>query len=340
MSKKNSSVILKDSFKNYNDLSEVYLNFKKKIKKLRSKSFVIAVSGGADSLALAALAKTLSYESKFEFFYVLIDHNIRKNSHKEALKVKEILKKKNINLKIVKNKNKIKVNIQANARIARYDLLKRFCLQKNIKGILTAHNLEDQVETFFIRLSRGSGLTGLSSMQSISFIDKNIKLYRPLLNVKKSVLKKVSRQIFGEFINDPSNFDEKDLRTKIRNLKNPLKKSGIEYEKIIQSINNLSSSKAILDDYYLGISKELIKKKSNEININLRKFNFYGNEIKIRLINDSIKKLKKNYYNLRVKKILNLLQNLNYKKFKSATLGGCIFTKKEDFLCLKSEKKY
>ena len=54
------------------------------------------------------------------------------------------------------NKSKINKNIQSQARKIRYDLLVKFC-KKKIKIILTAHNLEDQVETFFIRLSRGRG---------------------------------------------------------------------------------------------------------------------------------------------------------------------------------------
>ena len=58
-------------------------------------------------------------------------------------------------------------------------MLLNFCKNKNIKTILTAHNLEDQVETFFIRLSRGSGLTGLSSMQPISKLNKSVNLSRP-----------------------------------------------------------------------------------------------------------------------------------------------------------------
>ena len=51
-------------------------------------------------------------------------------------------------------------------------------------------------------------------------------------------------------------------------------------------------------------------------------------EIKIRVINESIKKLKKNYYNPRSRKVLNLIKKIKSNKFKSSTLGGCIFTKK------------
>ena len=58
-------------------------------------------------------------------------------------------------------------------------MLLNFCKNKNIKTILTAHNLEDQVETFLMRLSRGSGLKGLSSMNYLSRISRQISLCRP-----------------------------------------------------------------------------------------------------------------------------------------------------------------
>ena len=79
MSKKNSNVILKDKFKNYQELSKIYINFKKQLNKLKKNFFLIAVSGGPDSLALAALAKAYSYEKKSKFHYVLVDHKIIKD---------------------------------------------------------------------------------------------------------------------------------------------------------------------------------------------------------------------------------------------------------------------
>ena len=340
MSKKNSNVILRNGFKNLNTVSNVYFDFKNKLDKFRKKSFVIAVSGGPDSLALTALAKAYSYEKRTKFFYVLINHKLRKNSSKEALQVKKLLKKHKINLNILTNLKVIKKNIQSEARKVRYELLTKFCKKKNVKTILTAHNLEDQVETFFIRLSRGSGLTGLSAMKASSEINKNLKLFRPLLNIRKKELILISKKVFGKYFKDPSNKDKKYLRTKIRNLKKPLIKSGINYDQIIKSINNLASSKDTLDHYYKKTFKELVKKNKGEVTSNLRIFNDLKKEIKIRIINDSIRLLKKNYYNLRSQKVGNLIHKLKGKNFRKSTLGGCIFYVKEDKLYVKIEKQY
>ncbi len=338
MSKKNSSAILKSGFKDFEGSSKVYLDFKNKLLKFKKKTFLVAVSGGPDSLALVALSKALNYEKKLNFFYVLVDHNLRKNSANEAKQVKQLLIKHNLHLNILLNKEKIKKNIQSTARKKRYEMLEKFSNNKRISTILTAHNLEDQVETFFIRLSRGSGLKGLSAMRPLTKLNKKIFLFRPLLDTKKKDLIKISKVIFGKYIKDPSNQSNKYLRTKIRSLRKPLIRSGINYSQIIRSINNLASSSSILEKYNRNIIKDIINKKNNLILINFDKFKILDDEIKISVINDSIKLLKKNYYNLRSKKVINLIKQLRLKSFKKATLGGCLFFLKRDKLCLKEEK--
>jgi tRNA(Ile)-lysidine synthase len=338
MSKKNSSVNLKNGFKDYKDLSNIFLNFKKKLDDLKRKKYVVAVSGGPDSLALVALTKAYNFCTKVKFYYVLVDHNIRKDSSQEAHKVKQLLKKKNINLKIFLNKKKIVKNIQAEARNARYEALISYCKKYKVNVLLTAHNLEDQVETFFIRLSRGSGLRGLSSMKPFSKINSQVNLYRPLLDIKKNFLIKISKNTFGKYFKDPSNKNKKYLRTKVRNLKKPLENSGIKYDQIFKSIQNLSLSKITLDEYLNTTFKELIRKDKKEIIINFSKYLNLSRDTKMALINKSIKKLKNNYYDLRSRKVDNLIENLEKKKFKKLTLGGCIFFKKGKNLCLKVEK--
>jgi tRNA(Ile)-lysidine synthase len=338
MRKKNSSVNLKNGFKNFKDLSYIFQNFKNKLDRLNKKSYTVAVSGGPDSLALVALSKAYSYKKKTKFSYVLVDHNIRKNSSKEAKQVKNLLKKNKLNLNIILNKKKITGNIQGQARNVRYEILSKYCRRNKINTLLTAHNLEDQVETFFIRLSRGSGLKGLSAMKALSKIDNKINLYRPLLDIKKKFLIKISINIFGKYFKDPSNKNYKYLRTKVRNLKKPLEKSGIAYEQIVKSIKNLALSKATLDGYFKKIFQDVITKTKKEILINLDKFNDLNNEIKIAIINESIKKLKNNYYDPRYKKVENLIKNIHKSDFKKSTLGGCIFAIKKDKLCLKIEK--
>ena len=340
MRRKNSSVIFKEGFINQEEIFKIYSVFKKKLKSFIKKKLLVAVSGGPDSLALTALLKAFSYEKKCKIYYVLIDHNLRKDSSKEAQLVKKLLKKHNINLFVLKNKKTIDKNVQSQARKIRYDLLIEFCKKKGISTILTAHNLEDQVETFFIRLSRGSGLHGLSSMKEISKLEKKITLVRPLLDIKKIQLIEISKSVFGKFYKDPSNNDTKYLRTRIRGLKTILEKKGINYDQIAKSIKNLSSSRDTLDLYFNKIYKDLLITKKKYISLNLDKFNNLNQEMRMRVLSRSIKEISKSYYLVRSKKIINLDTKLKIKNNFKLSLSGClIFKDKKQIIIKKAEKK-
>jgi tRNA(Ile)-lysidine synthase len=339
MSKKNSNVILKENFKNYEELSHIYSVFKDRLNSCKNKNFLIAVSGGPDSLALTALAKSYSYKNKCKIYYVLVDHNLRKNSSNEAKSVKKLLKKHQINLNILKNKKDIKKNVQSEARVIRYNLLSNFCKKKKIKTIVTGHNLEDQVETFLIRLSRGSGLHGLSAMNQINKIGRNVYLLRPLLDIKKKNLINISKVIFRKFYKDPSNTNTKYLRTRVRNLKKSLEASGINYDRIFQSIKNLASSRDTLDLYFNEIYNHVTDIKKNKIFLNIKKLNSLNEEMKMRVFKKSIVDLTNTYYSPRAKKIFNLISLIKVKKNVKFTLGGCIILKEKTRLCLKKESK-
>ena len=176
-------------------------------------------------------------------------------------------------------------------------------------------------------------------MREYSTFSGKLVLFRPLLSVKKEKLVSISKIIFGRYFNDPSNKNKKYLRTKVRSLQKPLIQSGINYDQIIKSINNLAASQATLDQYFSGISKKIIKKSKKLISIDFRNFKTLNLELKIRIINDSIKILKKNYYNPRSKKVINLLNKFEENRPSRATLSGCIFEKKGHLLMVKKEKK-
>ena len=107
MRKKDSSVLKLNNLFSNKKISFIYSNFKSQLSlSIKNSTFLVAVSGGSDSLALSALSRVFSKEQKIKVHYVLIDHGIRANSSKEALLVKKLLKKRKINLTILKNKKK------------------------------------------------------------------------------------------------------------------------------------------------------------------------------------------------------------------------------------------
>ena len=338
MRRKDSSVLNLKDLNSNTKTSLIYSNFKSQIdKSLKKNTFLVAVSGGPDSLALSALSQAYSIEKKRKVFFVLVDHGIRANSFKEAQNVKTLLKKKGINLTILKNKKKIKKNIQSHAREIRYQLLLNFCKKYKIKFIMTGHHRDDQIETFLIRLSRGSGIQGLSSMSKTTSLSNMTKLYRPLLNEKKKDLVFLAKYYFDKIFKDPSNTNQRYLRTKIRNLIKRFEKSGIKHDRIINSINNLASSRDTLNFYIQKIENKCLVKKGNIIIINLKKFLVENNEIRLKIFSNCIKKVSKNYYLPRAKKVLNLLDRIESSQKIKATLGGCLINKEEKKLTISKE---
>ena len=331
MRTKNSNVAkLKDS-NIYSKVKSILTKYKK------NNLFVVGVSGGPDSLALTALANAVAEEKKYKFFFAMVDHGIRKNSGKEALQVKKLLCRHGINLEILRNRKKITNNIQRKARDVRYQLLEVFCKRKKAKSLLVGHHQDDQIETFLIRLSRGSGVEGLSSMQEITTLKNGINLIRPLLEFKKAQLSYIAKKTFGKIFKDPSNKNRKFLRTNIRVLKKNLTNKGIDLEKIIRSIKNIASTKEAIDFYVARSMKKFVKFEKKLTILNLTQFKKEPQEIRFRIINSIVKKRSNSYYPPKSKKVLNLINGFQNNNLKKCTLGGCIFERKKSFLHVSKE---
>ncbi len=334
MKRKNlNAAKLKDFITHDPRILPIYLRLKSVLSKNKIKdSFLVAVSGGPDSMALSFLSQQLVNEKKRRIYFVLVDHGIRKNSNKEATKTRKLLKKIGIDLKVILNKKKINSNIQKNARDLRYNLLIKFCKKNKIKSILTAHHKDDQIETFLIRLSRGSGVEGLSSMSQSTKLKHGIKLVRPFLEFKKDELKYISKKVFKETIEDPSNENKKFLRTNIRELIRLLENKGLNFDQIIRSIQNISSTKEAINFYVNRSLSQFVKFKKRETIIDLKMFKKEPKEVKFKIINKIVKNRTLSYYPPRSQKVLNLISRFESKNPKKCTLGGCIFERRKNLL--------
>ena len=260
------------------ELCKIYKNFDKFLKDREINSFTVSLSGGPDSLALAYFSKCFQLINNKKVYYVHIDHKIRKNSTKEAKDLKYFIKKYQINCEVFSwKKNKKIRTTQKNARIARYSLLEKFCKKKKINALLLAHHKDDLYENFFIRMLRGSGIRGLTSFSSKdTYINKNLKGYRPFLDISKETLLKVTNKVFGYFIDDPSNYNDEFLRIRIRNLLNNLKHEGFNKEKFDLTYCNLHSANETLkyysDQNILKNTNFFVNDKKNTTVINFKFF--------------------------------------------------------------------
>ena len=323
---------------------EKILNFYKKFKSIiskdiKDKNFALAVSGGSDSLCLACFSKIYSSEFRNKIHVLIVDHKLRKESSKEALKVKKMLLKRKIFCKILSWKGHVpKKNIQKSARDIRYSLISNYCFKKNIKFLITAHHQDDQIENFFIRLFRGSGLSGLSSMSRNTKYDNNLKIIRPFLSFKKSDLKYVTLNFFKNYIKDPSNQDEKFLRVRVRKYRKEMVKEGLDTEKIIKTVNNLDSANQAINFYKKkALHKHVSFLSKNKCLINRQIFLEEAAEIIFKSFSDVLSLISGTYYPPRSKKVLNLIERVKKNKFIKSTLGGCIIEEKDNFILISKE---
>ena len=345
MSLKNLSVTSKTHKYLFNCLRdqkvlEIYNQFERGFQ--CNHNFIVAVSGGPDSLALTFLTKIYSIKKSLKVKYFIIDHKLRKNSSSEAQSVKNLLKAKSINVDIIKWKGiKPKSNVQSLAREKRYNLLVDQAKKLNIKNILTGHHWEDLYENFFIRISRGSGLNGLVSFGETTNKD-NIKIIRPLLNFEKKDLIYLTNNVFKKYVNDPSNNDDKFKRVRIRKLTKNLQIEGFDKKKFFLTIKNLKDSNETINFYVKQNLKDnsFFNEKKNTAFLKIEFFN-QPHEVIFRSFSEIIKSVGRNYYPSRGKKIERIIEIIkNYPNSTvKRTLGNCLINKVNQSIIVTKELK-
>ncbi len=303
-----------------------------------NKKFIVAVSGGPDSLALSFLAKIYSIKKCTDVKYFIVDHKLRNNSTLEAKHVQKKLKDFAIKLNILTWKGlKPKKNIQSIARDKRYELLTGIAKKHRIQNILLGHHLDDLFENFFIRILRGSGLQGLVSLDRET--QKNqINLIRPLIKIDKKDLIYISNYIFGSYIKDPSNEDDKFKRVKIRNFLNQLSLEGLDRKKFFLTIKNLKLANENIKFYTKKNLDKNVTFLQNKQNVILKEdFFSQSKEVVFRSLAEVIKLVGKKYYAVRGKKIDKIINLIKSKSSFKVTLGGCIIKKVNQTLILSKE---
>ena len=303
-----------------------------------NSNFIVAVSGGPDSLALSFLAKIYSIKKSIDVKYFIVDHKLRKNSTLEAKSVQKKLKNFSIKLNILTWKGtKPKKNIQSIAREKRYKLLTDAAKKYGIQNILLGHHLDDLFENFFIRILRGSGLNGLVSLDKEKF-EQNINLVRPLINFDKTDLIYISKHVYRSYIIDPSNEDDKFKRVKVRNFLKQLALEGLDRNKFLLTIKNLKFANENIKFYVKkNLEENVTIFNKKEKAILKKKFFSQSDEVIFRSFSEIIKIIGKRYYPVRGKKIDKLTLLINTRDSFKVTLGGCVIKKVNSSVILLKE---
>ncbi|NNE78838.1 MAG: tRNA lysidine(34) synthetase TilS [Silicimonas sp.] len=222
----------------------------------------VAVSGGSDSLALLHL---LHDWGQVPLTAATVDHGLRKEAAGEAEMVAGLCKGLGIPHQTLHWQGwDGKGNLQAQARQNRYSLLADWARSESCDTVVLGHTMDDQAETFLMRLSRASGIDALAGMDGRIW-RQNQRFDRPLLHIRRNDLRAYLSQRGVFWIDDPSNEDEKFDRIKARKALVHLEEIGLSPEDITHSMVNLSLAAMELRERARDIARDICKEISGDL---------------------------------------------------------------------------
>jgi len=225
----------------------------------KSHKLLLAISGGIDSMFLCDILQ----KNKYDFALCHCNFTLRsEESEQDEAFIRAWAEKKHLPIFVAhfntkEYAEKQKISIQEAARELRYDFFAETAAKNNFDFVLTAHNLDDKIESFFINLLRSSGIKGLTGIP-----EKNANIIRPVLDISREEISQYMRKEKIPFREDSSNSETKYLRNKLRHLIIPeLEKLQKDYRSSIsKSIDYLKQAhcfqKAALQKYFAKLIRK------------------------------------------------------------------------------------
>lgn len=243
---------------------------------LNGKKLLLAISGGIDSMVLLHLFKQLN----FDISVAHCNFNLRdKESDEDTEFVKSECNHYNIKL-FVKHFDTIeyadlhKLSIQVAARQLRYDWFNELVEKQAFDYLLTAHHLDDSMETFLINFTRGTGLEGLTGIPQ-----QNGKIVRPLLIFSREDIESYAQENAIQWREDSSNASDKYLRNKLRHNVIPILKElnpGFS-DSFKQILENLQQAQSMVDDASRIVYRKVVEDVDYQKRINLTELSILPN---------------------------------------------------------------
>ena len=218
-----------------------------------SSRSALAVSGGGDSVALMQLFADWRKETRAASSIVLIvDHALRDGSAEEAARVQAWARAAGFDAHILRWKGRKPASgIEGKAREARYALLGEWCTAHSVSSLIVAHTMDDQAETFLLRLGRGSGVDGLSAMKPRAAFPiagfGNVEVVRPLLDISRAELRAFLKARATPWLEDPMNEDSRFARARMRKALPTLEAAGVPVRRIAEAARHLSRARQALE---------------------------------------------------------------------------------------------
>ena len=294
-------------------------------------AIAVALSGGADSMALTALLSAWCAAHAVKLHILHVDHGLRAESKIESAVIKSWVK--NIPYAAFKilpwvHKTKITHKIQEQARDARYALMAKYCHTHKINYLCVAHHKDDQAETILFRLAKGSGLDGMTGIKQSQIYDDHLTILRPLLSYTHADLISYCKNQKLNWLEDPSNTSDKFARARLRNSRDILAAEGLTTDRLNQFALRCARARVALNfaaDEFITRTKMPMSK--NEIAFPLANIQKCPNEILIRILQKSINEIQgKRKYPPSLEQLEIIAEKILEKTNGRATLAHCLIS--------------
>ncbi len=298
----------------------------------------VAVSGGADSLALCfALSEYFMDRPDVTLHALSVDHGLREGSAAEPAHVAgQLVALSNVRHAVLTWDHgaggKPSARLQEQARHARYDLMREYMQAQGLTNLFLGHHMDDQAETFLFRLAKGSGLDGLSCMTPVQEMAEGFVLCRPFLEFEKADLVSFCAMRGVDFVDDPSNESDDFARVRLRKSRDILAAEGLSSKRLRVTAARLSRAREALEIMaHRAFCDCLYENSSSRIVFKFDLLVSYPAEIVLRVILDAMSELCPGAgYGARMERVERLCVDLiDAEAFRKRTLGGIVFDRRD-----------
>lgn len=281
----------------------------------------VAVSGGGDSTALLHLLQQFCDRNGVTLHAVTVDHGLREGSAAEAAGVARHCAAIGVaHDTLTWDTWDGSGNLQKEARDARYALIAAWAQRKGIDTVALGHTADDQAETFVMRLSRRSGVDGLSCIGDRT-LRHQITWVRPLLQSRREVLRSYLTAQGVEWVEDPSNDDSRFDRVRAREALQVLEGLGITTEGLAEVASHMSDARKALDWQTFLAAKHIVKIEAGAVIMDETALRLQPDEIQRRIIVRAVMWINGSDYAPRRAAVANVRRAL--RSGQAGTLDGC-----------------
>ncbi|MDX2145323.1 MAG: tRNA lysidine(34) synthetase TilS [Rhodospirillaceae bacterium] len=305
----------------------------------------VAVSGGPDSMALLRLAHEWATANGRRMVALTVDHRLRAESAAEAAGVGAWCASLGIEHHILTWDGGAQVrqfhrSAQDAARDARYGLLAAWCRANDVRELLLAHHAEDQIETFLMRLARGSGVRGLAAMNSVTR-RAGITLARPLLAAAKSDLVATCARFGQDWALDPSNQDPKYARVRMRRARELLGQEGLSDERLLATIGHLQRAwRMIAAEVAAAQVSVCTWNELGVVTLSAPRLFVLPEEVALRLLAGVLMRAGGQTHGPRFEALRRLFAKLRAPRLAPTTLHGCAISRSGDAVTVAREARH